>query len=167
MIASLLIVLLLALLFSFGLVALAGAPYLPTGGRQRRQALKLLDLPPGGMLYDLGCGDGRMLSLAAAHGFKAVGYELNPLLWLVAWMRCRRHSGRVKVIWGSFWNASLDDADGVYVFLIDHFMGRLDRLVRLRHRPGPLRLVSYGYTIPGKRPVSHSGGLYLYEYAAN
>src|SRR5690606_15342477 len=111
------------LLFSFVLVF--GAPYLPTLGRQQEVALELLDLKPGQTLLELGSGDGRMLVAAAKRGIRAVGYELNPLLFAYSWLVTRRYRRLVTVKCVNFWQASWPQTDGIYVFLLDKFMPKL------------------------------------------
>src|SRR3990167_2533034 len=90
----------LALIVSYGWVILFGAPYIPTLKRQRHQAIELLALKPGQTFIDLGCGDGSLLILAAQRGWRAIGYELNPILVLVVWLRTRRYRHLVKLKWG-------------------------------------------------------------------
>ena len=151
------------LVMLFGFVLLFGAPYLPTLKKQAETALDLLDLDEGQTLYELGCGDGRVLRLAVKRGLKAVGYELNPLLVVIAWLRTLRYRKNVKVIWGNFWQADLSQADGVFVFLIERFMERLDE--KMKQRGGkPIKLVSYAFKIPGKKAAAEKDGLYLYKY---
>ena len=144
-----------------------GAPYLPTLKKQRNEALDLLNLKKGQLFVDLGCGDGRMLALAASRGLRAVGYELNPFLVIYAWATTLRYGHRVKVRWGSFWRADLSDADGVFVFLIGHFMRRLDRLMVRSSKKQQIKLVSNSFKIPGKKALRHKGALYLYIYKGN
>jgi hypothetical protein len=74
----------------FAGVILFGAPYLPTLKPQIHAALELANLRPGQTLIELGCGDGRVLIAAAHTGIKSIGYELNPLLALIAWIRTIR-----------------------------------------------------------------------------
>ncbi len=79
------------LIVCFAGVLLFGAPYLPTLKPQMKTALKLAGSTAGETLLELGCGDGRVLIAAARRGYNAVGYELNPLLALLAWARTRRY----------------------------------------------------------------------------
>ena len=44
-------------------------------------------IKPGSVYIELGCGDGRLVRGAAKRGAKAIGYELNPMLWAYAWVR--------------------------------------------------------------------------------
>src|SRR3989344_8091828 len=83
------------LVLAYAFVLPFGAPFLPTFKKQSSEALDLLDLKPGQVFVDLGCGDGRLLELAAARGLRAVGYELNPFLALYACGRTRRYGRRV------------------------------------------------------------------------
>jgi 16S rRNA A1518/A1519 N6-dimethyltransferase RsmA/KsgA/DIM1 with predicted DNA glycosylase/AP lyase activity len=147
----------------FGFVLIYGAPYLPTLRRDADTALELLDLKPGQTMYELGCGDGRILRLAASKGLNVVGYELNPLLAAVAWLYTRRYRKQVRVVWGNFWQADLTKADGIFVFLLDRFMERLDQKI-MAEKKRPVRLVSYAFKIPGKKIMKQQGAMFRYDY---
>lgn len=151
-------------LFMFGFVVLFGAPYVPTLKRQQKKALDMLDLQPGQVFYDLGCGDGRILLAAARSGAKAIGYEINPLMALVSWLRTRRCPQPIKIVWGNFWKADIEDADGVFVFLIEHHMDKLDKYLSRQLQGKQTKVVSYGFKIPGKKPLEESGAVFLYKY---
>ncbi|MEO6760822.1 MAG: hypothetical protein ABI220_00380 [Candidatus Saccharimonadales bacterium] len=155
------VLIVLAVVAVFGGVLLFGAPYLPTLSKQAETALDLLDLRPHQTLLELGSGDGKVLVVAARRGLNVVGIELNPLLVIVSWLRTRRYHKQVRVIWGNFWRVDWPKVDGVYVFLLDRFMGRLDsRLNRLK----PIKLVSFAFQIPGRKPKIQKDGLFLYDY---
>lgn len=155
-------VLMIALL-CFGGVALFGAPYLPTLQPQVEAALELAGLKPGQTMLELGCGDGRVLLAAASQGLNVVGYELNPLLAAVAWIRTRRYRRQVKVIWGDFWRAEWPPAEAVFTFLLTRYMHKLDtKLTEYPHRP--VRLVSFAFKVPGRKPAAVERGVYLYLY---
>ena len=85
------------LVITFGLVVFRGAPYVPTHRKQVEQALDMLDVPKGSTIVDLGSGDGVFLLAAAKRGYKAVGYELNVILWIVSSIRCWRYRDRISV----------------------------------------------------------------------
>lgn len=153
----------IALVLTFGTVLLFGAPYLPTLKKQQEAALDMLDLKNEQTVYDLGCGDGRFLVAAARRGLNAVGYELNPFVALVAWIMTRHYRRQVKVKLGNFWRADISAADGIFVFLLDRFMPRLDKKIKTEGRGG-IKLVSHAFTIPGKKPALKKGALFLYKY---
>lgn len=140
-----------------------GPPYVPTLRRQRRAALDMLNLKTGQTFYDLGCGDGSLLIDASRRGLRAVGYEINPLLASVAWLRTRRYKKNVRVVIGNFWKADLSDADGIFIFLASRYMSRMDRLIS-KEAKKPVRLVSYGFPVSGRKATSEKEALFLYKY---
>ncbi|HSX27791.1 MAG TPA: hypothetical protein VLG25_03345 [Patescibacteria group bacterium] len=152
-----------ALIFCFGFVVAFGAPYLPTLSPQVKTSLELLNLKPGQTLLELGCGGGNILIAAAKQDLFVVGYELNPILALVAWLRTRRYSGRVRVVWGNFWTKKWPPADGIFVFGIDNYMKRLHKKITQQFNK-PVKLVSFAFKIPGKKQTAQKDGLYLYQY---
>src|SRR5258708_6899695 len=102
------------IILSFGFVVMFGAPYVPTLQPQARIAIEMINLKPGETLLELGCGDGKLLVLAAQTGVYAVGYELNPILVAIAWLRTIRYRKYVRVVWGNLWNIKRwPDADGI------------------------------------------------------
>jgi predicted RNA methylase len=59
--------------------------YEVTRARPLARLLRLLDLPTGGRFVDVGCGKGRVLMVAARHGFTRItGVEYAPELCEVA-----------------------------------------------------------------------------------
>lgn len=151
------------LIASFGFVLLRGAPYLPTLTKQVTTALDMVDLKPGQTLLELGCGDGKVLIAAAERGWNVVGYELNPLLAFVAWFRTRKYRKHVRVVCGDFWNQKWPPAEGIFVFLLDSFMPKLDtKITQYKHKP--VKLVSFAFQIPDRKPAAEKDGLFLYTY---
>lgn len=150
------------IILCFGFVLLFGAPYLPTHKKQSKIALEMLDLKSGETLYELGCGDGTVLLLAESRGIKAVGYELNPILYLIAKIRCWNKKD-ISVRLGNFWDVDLSPADAVYVFLLNRFMTKLDKKLSAELKSGT-KLASYTFKIPGKNIVKAKSGVYLYKY---
>jgi SAM-dependent methyltransferase len=154
----------------FGAVAFRGAPYVPTLRRSVSNGLDLLRLEEDDLVVDLGSGDGNVLKAAAQRGYRALGYELNPVMCLVAKLRCLSYKKRVTVQWRDFWLAEWPhDAKAIFVFLAGPYMGHLAR--KLDHEMGkrsqPLQVVSNGFAIPGYLPKKISGGMYLYELQPN
>ncbi|HSX23914.1 MAG TPA: class I SAM-dependent methyltransferase [Candidatus Saccharimonadales bacterium] len=151
----------LVVIFSF--VILFGAPFLPTLKIRTADALDLLDLKPGQTLLELGCGDGRILRAAAERGIHAIGYELNPLLVVWARLRTWRYRRLVRVRLANYWQVTWPPTDGIYVFLLNPFMKKLDKkLVQYPHKP--VRLVSFAFEIPGKKPTASQSGMFRYDY---
>ena len=65
--------------------------YYPTPGETVTEMLRLADIKPGDVLYDLGSGDGRIPIMAAQqYGIRAVGIEIDPKMVTFAEERARR-----------------------------------------------------------------------------
>lgn len=157
-------VIVFGVVFLFGFVVLFGAPYVPTLKKQQETALDLLDLKPGQVMLELGCGDGKVLVAAARRGLKAVGYELNPILAITAWLRTRQFGGQVRVVWGNYWRKQWPPTDGIFVFLLDKYMQKLDTNIIQKYPGKKIKLVSFAFQIPDKKPAKSQNGLYLYRY---
>ena len=154
----------LIVLFCFSFVLLFGAPYVPTLTPQVKTALKLADLQPGQTLLELGSGDGKVLIAAAQAGLIAVGYELNPLLVFISWVRTRKYKKQVRVVWGSFWTQPWPSGTAaLFTFLHPNFMQRLDKKI-VQSNLQNVKLVSFAFEIPNKQAIKHENGVFLYEY---
>lgn len=147
----------------FGFVLLFGAPYLPTLAPQAKAALDLVALKDGDHLLELGCGDGKVMIAAAERGLRVTGYELNPLLALLAWLRTRRYKGRVRVVCGNFWDKKLPKADGIFVFLLPKYMDKLDKKIA-QESSKPVKLVSFAFRVTSKPATAERAGVFLYQY---
>lgn len=150
------------LLFA-GVVAF-GAPFLPTLNSRVEDALDLLNLKPGQTMLELGCGDGRMQFAAARRGIRSVGYEMNPLLVLYARARCYKYRKLVKIKLANYWSVNWPQADGIYVFLLQPYMQKLDKRLVQYTKGKNLKLVSFAFFVPGKKPDKEINGMFLYRY---
>lgn len=147
----------------FAFVLLFGAPYLPTLTVQTKAAMELAGPGAGKTMLELGCGDGKVLIAAAANGWQVIGYELNPLLAAVSWLRTRRYRRQVRVVCGNFWKQKWPDCDAIFVFLLPKYMKKLDKKIIQECRKD-VKLVSFAFEIPDKNPAAQSNGVRLYTY---
>lgn len=154
----------IALFLLVGFVVLFGPPYLPTLKRNMDSAFDLLDLKRGQTLLDLGSGDGRVLIAAAKRGIRAVGIELSPVLFAISWLRTRRYRKRVRVIWGDYFVTEWPRADAIFTFMIPRQMADLDVRINLWRGKRRVRLASFAFQIPGKKPSATKNGVFLYKY---
>lgn len=149
----LVLIIVVVLLAGFVTAGFVGAPWVPTRNHDLSTMLKLCDLKADELFVELGCGDGRVVRAAARRGARVVGYEVNPLLWLIAALKNIHYYPRVRVRFGNFWQYNLHEADVVMVFLIPRLMGRLETKIRTEMKPKS-RLISYVFTLPRGRPVA-------------
>lgn len=147
----------------FLIASILGAPYLPTLNKQVEAALDLIDLKKGQTLLELGSGDGRVLLAAAKRGINSIGYEINPILVLISLIRTIKYRHKVKIIWANYWRKDWPRADGVFVFLIERYMLKLDNYLKL-YPYKPIKLVSFAFKIPGKKIVKTKSNTHLYIY---
>jgi predicted RNA methylase len=97
-----------------------GAPWLPSSLRKVRRMLEMAEVGPEDVVYDLGCGDGRTLILAARRGARAVGIEIDPLryLWCQLLITALGLRGRVQIQFGDFFHKDLRPATVVTCYLL-------------------------------------------------
>jgi hypothetical protein len=161
------ILLALAILITgFGVAGFTGAPYVPVLKRDHEALLKLADLKPGQTLIDLGAGDGYLLRAAARRGIRGIGYEINPVMVIVAKILCFRHRKLVQVHLADFWHLATPPGDAIYVFLIPRLMSKLDHKLAAEIKR-PTKVISYAFEIPGKQPKLATANAFLYEYGSH
>lgn len=153
----------IALILLFGFTAFFGAPFLPTLDSRTNDALDLLDLKAGDHLLELGSGDGRLLRAAAKRGILSTGYELNPLLVAYSRIKLWRYRSIISVKCANYWTQKLPEAQGIYVFLLNPYMKKLDTKIKAEFQK-PVRVVSFAFEIPGKKPAKEIKGMRLYLY---
>lgn len=131
------------------------APFVPTPLEVIRRMLTLSGLKKGEILYDLGCGDGRVLIVAAQEfGAQAVGVELN--LNLVK--EGREKVGRLeldtmaKIVHGNIMDIDTESADVVTLYLTTSANEKVRPKLEKELKPGA-RVVSHDFTMPGWKPV--------------
>jgi predicted RNA methylase len=128
--------------------------------------LTLAEVKPGEVVYDLGCGDGRILITAARRfGAQAVGIEIDPLrdLWCQLLITVLRSRKRVKIVFGDFFTQDLAEADIVTCYLLQDTNQKLGVKLLSELRPGT-RVVSNTFTFVGVDPVREHGHVRLYVF---
>jgi 16S rRNA A1518/A1519 N6-dimethyltransferase RsmA/KsgA/DIM1 with predicted DNA glycosylase/AP lyase activity len=134
----------------FGLGALLGAPFLPVRKVDAEAALDLAELKAGQTLIDLGSGDGRLLLAAAQRGASAIGYEVNPIMYLWSLVVTWRYRRQISVRLQNFWRLPLPPADVIYIFLGQEVAR-------------PTKVVSYVFELP-RQPIKSTRNTHLYLY---
>jgi len=150
---------------SFGFVVLRGAPYVPTKRKPLQEALdNLYPLGENDVLVDIGSGDGIVLREAAKRGARAIGYELNPLLVLIS--RLLSRSPLITIRLGDYLYATLpEETTVIYTFGESRDIRRMyqkaEQTATLHGKH--LYFLSFGFKVPGKKPVKDNGLFYLYK----
>ena len=150
------------------------APYVVTPEHAVDRMLEMANLKPGETLFDLGCGDGRILITAVEkYRVKAVGIEISERLARSAAEKVKKEGlqDRIKIVHGDFMRQNLSSANVVTLYLAtaanDTLRPNLERFLKPN-----TRVVSYDYPIPGWKEIetaeakgSHgfSHTIYLYQ----
>ena len=130
------------------------AMYDPTPQEVVDRILELASVGPGDVLYDLGCGDGRIVVTAAKRfGIRAVGVEVNPRLVVEANANARREGveAQVQFIEQDAKTVDISEATVVTIYLGADGNLRLVERLRSELRPGA-RVVSRKFQIYGWAP---------------
>jgi SAM-dependent methyltransferase len=159
------LVFILALLWIL-LPALYGLPPVPTKPERIRKALKLVNLQPNEVVYDLGAGDGRVLIIAAREfGAKAVGIEVGPIQCALIWLRAvaSGFGDQIQVRWGNFYQADLRQADVVFVYATSKEVAKLVPHLEKQLKKGS-RVVSISADFPEWEPSAFDDRDLIFVY---
>ncbi|CAI5721960.1 unnamed protein product [Hyaloperonospora brassicae] len=149
------------------------APFTPSGEQVLVHALDLLALSPTDVLFDLGCGDARMLVHAAEQtGARGVGVEYNAELVkrALAHVEARGVKDLVDIRHGDALEVDLTTATAMFLYLVPRgiqmLLPKLEEARRL-----DVRFVTYMFSIPGWIPtderVYKGTKVYLYNPSAS
>lgn len=136
------------------------APYVWTGKKTQETMLRFAAIRPGEKVYDLGCGDGRLVRAAARAGALAVGVEASLLTMLVAWI-WSLPVRRARIRFGDLWAGDYRDADVVFCYMLVAAMERFEREIWPTLKPG-CRVVSNSFRMKGVASEKEEDGVYRY-----
>jgi hypothetical protein len=160
-------VVVLVVVFIFGVTVFRGAPYLPSQKKYIKLALTdLYLLSKNDVLVDIGSGDGVVLRQASKIGARAIGFEINPILVCISRFLSRNNK-RVDVRLADFWSAHLPDKTTVvYVFTVGRDMKNIIKWMQKEtNRIGrPISLISFGFGLRDIKVTKKIEPYYLYVF---
>jgi len=127
------------------------APFVPSPPHVVSEMLQLAELKKGETLFDLGCGDGRIiLEAAQKFGANAVGVELDEGRYLTCVKKVEEAhlEGTVEVIHGNLLDIDLKNADVVTLYLLTSSNEKIKPNLERQLRKGA-RVVSHDFQIKG------------------
>ena len=144
-----------------GLYAMVkGAPFLPTTRKTTKKMIELAEIEKNHEVYDLGCGDGRLVFGAAKKGAKATGYELSIPVYI--WAKVKSwFKPNSKIEYRDFWGQDYKGADVIFCFLLVQSMERFEREVWPGLKSG-CRVVSHAFRMPNIKPTHDLEGVRVY-----
>ncbi len=133
--------------------------FFPTPEEVVEKMLELADVKEGDVLYDLGCGDGRVLIKAAKERkVRGVGIEIKAELAEEAKKRVAKEGleGLVKIVHGDIFQEDVSEATVVYLYLTTELNAQLRPKLERELKRGT-RVVSHQFEIPGWSAVKTEG----------
>ena len=116
--------------------------------------LKLADVKASDVVYDLGCGDGIIVTTAAQkYGARAVGIDIDPQRVKEATERAQKMgvSDKVKIVQGDLFEADIKDATVVTLYLLTSLNQKLMPKLKKELKPGT-RVVSQSFNMGDEWP---------------
>jgi SAM-dependent methyltransferase len=129
-------------------------PYVPSPNPVVDGMLKLAGVSPGDTVYDLGCGDGRIVIAAAkAYGAKGVGVDINPerVEEARANAKSAKVDDKVRFEENDLFKANIANATVVTLYLLPDVNLRLKGKLMKELKPGT-RIVSHSFDMGDWKP---------------
>jgi len=152
---------------------MVNAPYVTTPPEVVDAMLRLAAVHRGDVVYDLGCGDGRIVIAAAKrYGVKGVGIDINPERVLEARANARKAGieALVKFDIGDVFEVDFSAATVVMMYLLPDLNQRLRPKLWKDLKPGT-RVVSHAFDMgdwkPEKKIVVDKSPIYLWTIPAS
>lgn len=127
--------------------------FVPTPQEAVEKMLELAQLKKGDVLYDLGCGDGRIVVTAAKkYGVKAVGYDIDPerIKESLENVKANGVEHLVTIKKQDIFTLDLSEASVVTLYLLPSLNVKLIPQLQ-KMKPGS-RVVSYSFDMEGAKP---------------
>jgi tRNA A58 N-methylase Trm61 len=141
--------------------------YVPTPQEAVDQMLEMAEIKKGDVVYDLGCGDGRIVVTAAKkYGVKAVGFDIDPERIAESKENVRKNGveNLVTIEEKDIFTVDLSKADVVTLYLLPSLNVKLIPQLE-KMKPG-CRIVSHSFDMEGVKPdrVVRDGSTILYKW---
>ena len=148
-------------------------PYVPTPDMVVQTMLKLANVNKSDLVYDLGCGDGRIVIAAAkVYGAHGVGVDINPDRINEARLNAKQAGVEdlVKFVEGDLFDADIKDASVVTLYLLPTINLKLRPKLLHDLKPGT-RVVSHAFDMgdwqPEKRDQADGRSVYFWTIPAS
>jgi ubiquinone/menaquinone biosynthesis C-methylase UbiE len=152
--STLLGMLLAAVLVSSALGRKPDVGFVPTPPSAVERMVEMAEIRPGDLVYDLGCGDGRIVIAAAKQQkIKAVGVDIDPERVAESRENVRTAGleSSVEIRQADVFDLDLSEADVVFLYLTPRLNARLMPQLR-KLKPGA-RIISYEFDMGNAKPV--------------
>lgn len=127
------------------------APFVPAFKKDVKRVVTFAQVQKGDIIYDLGCGDGRILVEAGRQGGNPVGVDIGPLQILISKMNCFFRGIKARFVLGDLFKADISDADIIFFYLLPEAIPRLRDKLAQECKKG-CKVVSFCFKIPEWEP---------------
>jgi SAM-dependent methyltransferase len=127
--------------------------YVPTRQTVVDAMLNVAKVKAGDVVYDLGCGDGRIVVTAAKLGARGIGIDIDPQRVAEANQNVQRNGvgDRVKILNQDLFTTDFSDASVVALYLLPSLNLRLRPILWKTLKPGT-RVVSHEFDMGDWKP---------------
>ena len=156
-----LFLLLVSVVLTFGLIIIlilllrdqlkVKVPFVPTRKRALAPIVQALEIKPGDVIFDLGCGDGRILRAVSksVSGIRAVGVERGVIPYLVSSLLNRGTD--IETRFCDLTEVNLGEATHIYCYLFPELMNILEPKI-IREASKGTQIVACDYKFPTLPP---------------
>lgn len=128
--------------------------YVPTGQRIVDAMLKLADVKQSDVVYDLGCGDGRIVITAAKDfGARGKGIDIDPqrIKEANANAEAAKVTDKVEFVQANLFESDVSEASVVTLYLLNSLNQKLKPILLEQLKPGS-RIVSHAFHMGDWKP---------------
>ena len=139
--------------------------FVPTPNDVIEKMLELAKVTARDVVYDLGCGDGRIVIAAAKKGARAVGIDIDPkrISEANANAKAEKVTDKVRFIENDLFEANIGEATVVTLYLLNRLNEKLKPKLLKELKPGT-RVVSHAFDMGDWQPEEKAqvGGTNVY-----
>jgi SAM-dependent methyltransferase len=138
----------IVIVFSTLCLIRGGVLYIGSPSAVVRAMLAMADIKAGEKVFDLGCGDGRLL-IPSVRKFKALatGIDISRVLLGLAWLRGRIWRTPVRLIHKNVLDADFSEANVVFIYLMPEILQKLQEPLK-KLKPG-CRIICHDFGLEG------------------
>lgn len=130
------------------------APWVPMDADVAARVVKIAEVGPEDVFYDLGSGDGRLVIAAAMQGAKAYGVEIDFLRVLYSrfWIWLLRLGRSARILHKDIFKADISQASVICTYLIPKTHQRLKQKLVKELKKGT-KIIAVAFEYEGWKPV--------------
>jgi SAM-dependent methyltransferase len=147
--------------------------FVPTPNQVVDKMLEIATVTSRDIVYDLGCGDGRIVITAAQrYGARGVGIDIDPQRVAEASANVRKAGvgDKVRIIEGDLFEANISEATVVTLYLLTRLNAKVKPKLLSELKPGT-RVVSHAFDMgdwePERKVFVDASAVYLWRVPAH